>query len=233
MYKQNIILRFFLFFLVCILIIIPPIYAWTGNTHQWICDRANLTDINCASADYPKMQSEHPDINFKNHHCTANGYECSARKIADKYVAISSTTPYAREFAAHLYADSMVPVHWYSFDYDSCHKIFEDKVEEKLLEAENKQYLLFSNSYDFSVWNITMTCPAKFSKDNYSDVTLYVDNMYMDTVARYVSEQLHTSYVPTKVETIDLTPVAYFIIALLILILTLFIVFGLKNKNKN
>lgn len=205
-------------------------YAWTGYTHQWICDKANLSELNCALADTPKMQSEHPDIIFKNHHCTSNTYDCSARKIADKYMSIASTTPYARDFAAHLYADSMVPVHWYSFDYDSCHKIFEDKVAEKLRAAENVKYNILGSSIDFSVWNITMQCSAKVGK-NYTNVTVYVDNMYMDSVARYVADQMHSNYSTKEIKTYNLTPIIITLLVLVLLIFILFIFYGMKNSR--
>jgi hypothetical protein len=206
--------------------------AWTGYTHKWICDRANLSNLDCALADNPKIQSEHPDIIFKNHHCTENRFDCSARKVADKYMLMASTTPQARDFSAHLYADSMVPVHWYSFDYNSCHKIFENKVEEKLRKIENIRYDILDLSIDFSKWNITMQCSAKFGKDNYTDVTLYVDNMYMGTVARYVSEQMHSGYVKDEVEVYDLDTIMYILLALIIIIFILFIYFGMKNNSK-
>ena len=219
----------FVFFIILFIILYSSnTYAWTGYTHEWICNRANLSKLDCALADNPKIQSEHPDIIFKNHHCAENKFDCSARKIADKYIGLS--TPYARDFAAHLYADSMVPVHWYSFDYDSCHKIFEDKVEAKLRASENIKYDILGSSIDFSVWNITMQCSAKEGK-NYTNVTLYVDNMYMDSVARYVSEQLHSDYSPKALKTYNLTPLFIVLLIFIILIFILFIYFGLKNKR--
>jgi hypothetical protein len=221
--------RYFILVLL-FLITVGDTFAWTGYTHQWICDNAGLSELNCANADDPKMQSQHPDINFKNHHCTQGAYDCSARLIADKYLKINTTE--ARGFAAHLYSDSMVPVHWYSTDYDTCHKIFEDGVEEKLKNSQNIRYDLFNSQFDFSSWNITMQCPAKFGKENRT-VELYADNKYMDTVVRYISEQMHTAPDQKTVKEYDLTPILYVLIAFMIIILTLFILFGLKNRKNN
>ena len=220
-----------LMLLLMFLISISSAYAWTGYTHKWICDKINLTDTDCAAPDNPKVQSEHPDLNFRNHHCTANTHDCSARTVAAKYMVYS--TPDARGFVAHMYSDSMVPVHWYSTDYDTCHKIFEDAVEEKLRNSENIKYDLFKSSYDLSSWNISITCPAKFGKNESRNVTFYADNMYMDSVAKYVADQMKLSYSPTVVKTQDLTPILYLILAFLIIIFTLFVYFGMKNRKNN
>jgi len=204
--------------------------AWTGYTHEWICNKANLSNLDCTNADNPTIQSEHPDINFRYHHCASDLFDCDARTHADKFLAIN--TQESRGFAAHLYADSMVPVHWYSFDYNTCHKIFEDKVEEKLRKAESIKYDLFGSSIDFSKWNISMQCSTKIGK-NYTDVTLYVDNMYMDTVAKYVADQMHSNYVKEEVNVYDLTKVVYVLVAIIIMVFILFIYFGMKNRKNN
>jgi hypothetical protein len=216
-----------LMFILVFLVSITSVYAWTGYTHKWICDKINLTDTDCAAADKPKVQSEHPDLNFKNHHCTGNLHDCSARTVAAKYLVYSY--PEAKGYAAHLYSDSMVPAHWYSTDYDTCHKIFEDAVEEKIRNSENVKYNLFKSSYDLSVWNVSMICPAKFGKE-YKNVTLYADNLYMDITAKYVADQMYLSYAPTVVKTRDLTPLLYCILIFLILIFTLFVYMGMKNR---
>ncbi len=218
-------LRLIVIFILIIFVVITFAsysYSWTGYTHKWICDDANLSNLDCALADNSKIQSQHPDIIFKNHHCASNKYDCSARTVADKYLTLS--TPNAKDFAAHLYADSMVPVHWYGFDYDTCHKIFEDKVEEKLREAQDVKYSFLGSSIDFSEWNITMQCSTKIN-NNYTQVTLYVDNMYMDTVVNYVSEQMHSTPIKKELQTYDLTLA---LVITLFLILLLFILF-IKN----
>jgi len=202
--------------------------AWTSYTHTWICNKIGLNDTDCASADNPKVQSEHPDLNFKYHHCAGDAYDCDARTHAEKFLIINTSE--SRGFAAHLYADSMVPVHWYSFDYDTCHKIFEDKVEEKLRSSENVKYDIFGSTVDLSSWNVTMTCPAKFGKE-YKNVTVYADNQYMDMTAKYVADQMHISYTSTSIKSYDLTPIVYVFIAFLISIFALFMYFGMKNKN--
>jgi hypothetical protein len=209
--------------------ILPSTLAWTSYTHKWICDKIGLNDTDCAAADYPKVQSEHPDLSFKNHHCTADAYDCSARIVAAKYLTYSY--PEAKGYAAHMYSDSMVPVHWYSTDYDTCHKIFEDAVEEKLRKVESIKYNLFKSSYDFSTWNVTMQCQAKFGKEN-KTIELYVDNKYMDMTADYVATQMHIQYQPATVKDYDLTPYIYILLMFMILVLVLFIYFGMKNKKK-
>jgi|GEM_PF-1758256 len=209
-------------------------YAWTSYTHTWICNKAGLTELDCANADYPAMQSKYHDLSPVNHHCANNASDCNARKIADKYALINTTE--ARGFAAHLYADSLVPVHWYSTDYNTCHKIFEDKVEEKLRNTENVRYTLFKSKVDLSSWNITMQCIAKEGKTNVT-VVLNADNQYMDSVARYVAEKMgveSVSNAKTTTEMIkeyDLTPIIYIAIAFLIIIFALFLYYGLKAKQ--
>jgi hypothetical protein len=205
-------------------------YAWTGYTHKWICDRIGLDETDCASADYPKVQAEHTDLSFRFHHCTSNSFDCDARTHAANYLLNDSNQ--SRGFAAHMLSDSMVPVHWYSTDYETCHKIFEDSVEEKLRKADTASYLIFSSRYDLNKWNITMTCLAKFDKE-YKNVTMYVDNTYMDLTAKYVAEKLNVKYVEKPSKMIDWTPYAYLLISLLILIFMLFLYAGLKQKKKN
>jgi hypothetical protein len=146
---------------------------------------------------------------------------------ANEYLKINTTL--ARGFAAHLYSDSMVPVHWYSLDYDTCHKIFEDSVEKNLKNSEGLKYQLFSATYDFSAWNVTMRCPLKDG----TMVDLYADNKYMDMTAKYVASEMHSGYVEADTKIYDLTPILYLLIALLLIVLTLFIVMGMKNRKNN
>jgi len=213
------------------LITLSSVSAWTSYTHTWICERAGLSELDCAAADSPAMQSKYHDISPVNHHCANNATDCNARKIADKYVLINTTE--ARGFAAHLYADSLVPVHWYSTDYNTCHKIFEDKVEEKLRNAEEKNYKLLGKNYDFSKWNFSMTCIAKVGKVN-ETVLLYADNNYMDSVVKYVAEKMgvnSTAQLNTISKEYDLTPILVVAIIFLILALALFFYFGLRNRR--
>jgi len=211
------------------LILLFPSYthAWTGYTHTWICNHAGLSDLDCTNADNPQMQSTNPGINFRNHHCAEDAYDCAARVKANEYLKINTTL--ARGFAAHLYADSMVPVHWYSLDYDTCHKIFEDSVEKKLRDSEDVKYELFSSTYDLSTWNVTMSCPLKEG----TIINLYADDKYMELTAKYVASEMHSVYPENSDKTYDLTPIFYLFIALLLIVLTLFIVMGLKNKKNN
>jgi hypothetical protein len=211
------------------LLILPFTYAWTSYTHIWICDKAGLSELDCAAADTPVMQSKYKDASFRNHHCTDNSPDCSAREVADKFLSMNTTE--TRGLAAHLYADSMVPVHWYSTDYDTCHKIFEDKVEEKLRNSEDINYKMFGKEYDFSSWNFSMQCVAKYGKENRT-VDLYVDNTYMVSVARYVSEKMDSTPMVKEVKDYDVTPIVVLLIILVILVLLLFLYVGMKDKSK-
>ncbi|MGV8172161.1 MAG: hypothetical protein ACP5OA_05725, partial [Candidatus Woesearchaeota archaeon] len=129
------------------------------------------------------------------------------------------------------YADSMVPVHWYSTDYDTCHKIFEDKVEEKLRNADDVKYTLLGKEYDFSKWNLSMQCVAKYGKENRT-VDLYVDDVYMDTVAKYVAEKMYVDVAPKESKEYDATPVFILLLILIMLVFVLFIYYGMKNSRK-
>lgn len=226
--------RILFLLLFSILILINPVYSWSSYTHNWICEKAGLTEampgIDCANADYDEMQSRYKDMASVHHHCTLNSSNCSARIYADKQVMYSY--PQAAGFAAHLYADSMTPVHWYSTDYYTCHKIFEDKVEEKLRNSEDAGYSLFGKIYDFSAWNVSMQCNAKFGKLN-KTVELYADNIYMDSVAGYVADKMGVApQMDAKaVKYYDLTPALIFFIIILILLFILFFHFGMKNKR--
>ncbi|MGV8172413.1 MAG: hypothetical protein ACP5OA_07005 [Candidatus Woesearchaeota archaeon] len=222
-----------LLLLLVFLIMLNSVYAWSSYTHNWICDRAGLTEnilgIDCANADYDEMKSRYKDLASVHHHCTNNGSDCAARVYADKQAMYSY--PEAAGFAAHLYADSMTPVHWYSTDYKTCHKIFEDKVEEKLRNTEHKKYIVFGKEYDFSAWNITMYCPAKFGKENRT-VELYASNYYMDSVADYVAEKMHSETAPKESRVYDMTPILMLILILILLVFILFIYYGMKNSRK-
>lgn len=223
--------------LILMLVLVFIIYAgfssaWTGYTHDWICDKAGLPDdIDCAAADTPAIQSKYPDASFRNHHCTENQTDCSARKIADKYMVFSNSD--ARGISAHLYADSLVPVHWYSTDYNTCHKIFEDKVEEKIRDSEYKSYKLLGREYDFSEWNISMQCIAKYGKEN-KTVYLYADNQYMDSVAEYVAEKMGIAQEERpqpELKTYDFTPILILLIILIVILFVLFFYFGMKDRR--
>jgi hypothetical protein len=203
-------------------------YAWTSYTHNWICDKAGLPDLDCAAADNPVIQSEYKGASFRNHHCTNNEANCSARKVADKFLLINTTE--TRGLAAHLYADSTVPVHWYSTDYDTCHKIFEGKIEEKLWNAENTNYRVLGKDYDFSAWNLSMRCTAKFGKVN-KTVDLYADNKYMDSVAGYVAERMGSRSAVNTVEEYNLTPILIVLIIFIILVFILFFCSGLRSEK--
>ena len=201
------------------------VIAWTSYTHEWICNKAGLSELDCKSADYNTIKSQHPDLRSVNHHCTNDFDNCNARVYARKYLDINTLE--SRGFAAHLFADSMVPVHWYSLDYDSCHKVFEDKVEEKLKNSENIKYVLLGSTFDFSSWNVTMQCDDK--KNN--TIQLSADNQYMNQVAKYVAEEMYSNYMEQNVEEYDFSSVVIIVSALLTSVLILFLYNGFKNRK--
>jgi hypothetical protein len=203
--------------------------AWTGYTHKWLCEHAGLSDeVDCAAADRPSMQSKYKDVNFRNHHCSNNSTDCSARKVADKYILINTID--AKAISAHLYADSLVPVHWYSTDYTTCHKIFEDKIEEKLKNTEYAKYIFLGKDYDLSIWNVTMQCNAKFGKENRT-VELYVDNKYMEAVSLYIAEKVESKPKLPHVEVYDIDRILLSILLPFIIILFLSLLFMILKKR--
>jgi len=218
--------------LVSVIMSANPAFAWTSYTHKWICERAGIdakySGIDCATADYPSTQSKYHDASFVNHHCSYNATGCKARLIADKFLL--NDTLDALGIAAHLYADSLVPVHWYSTDYDACHKIFEDKVEKRLQNSGKERYVLFGSSFDTSSWNITMQCVT--TDKTHQTITLYADNNYMDDVARYVAGKIGSTPAEKGVKEYDLSPIFYFLVVFIILVLILFFYFGFKNKKR-
>jgi hypothetical protein len=75
-----------------------------------------------------------------------------------------------------------------------------------------------------------MQCQAKFGKEN-KTVIVYADNMYMDSVAKYVADRMHVEYRTATIKTYDLTPIVYLALAFLVIIFAIFIYFGLKNRE--
>ncbi len=201
--------------------------AWTSDTHRWICNHAELTDLDCANADIPAVQKNYSGLGFVNHHCANNESDCAARKTAIKFQAMNSTI--TNGFAAHLYADSMVPVHWYSLDYYSCHKIFEDRVENEIAYAGNTKYILFGQQFrDATQWSFTQECSDK-------DGTIHelsASNTYMDGVVNYVAEKMGTTPQKTQSAIIDLTPIAITVMVIAVMLFILLFVFGRKNLKK-
>ena len=198
-------------------------YAWTSYTHRWICERANLSEIDCANADYSDVQKKYKDLAPVHHHCAGNSTDCYARLYAEKFLEMNTTL--TSGFAAHLYSDSLVPVHWDSYDYKSCHSVFESLVEQKIEQSENVRYTLFGREFDSSYWNITMRCPD--SKGVIK--TLYVDSDYMNYVVRYVAEKMNSTYSEREIRSYDLTPAIFLSVALSLSII-LFLI--LRNKKQ-
>lgn len=149
----------FALFIILFLLAINFTSAWSGYTHDWICERAGLGELDCHAADNVQVQKGYPGLGFVNHHCTNNSNLCSARVSANKFKEMG--TPETLGFAAHLYADALVPVHWHSYDYDSCHGIFEDRIEENLKNSNYFKIKIFNDVMDMSYWSVNMTCYAK------------------------------------------------------------------------
>lgn len=208
-----------------VIIISNNTYSWTGYTHEWICNNAGLSNIDCRNADNPQIQKNYSGLNFKNHHCTNNSELCTARFQAEKFKNLNSTI--TSGFAAHLYADSMVPVHWYSLDYESCHKKFEDKVEFELKNSENLEYRFFGSRFDFSNWSFTMQCIDKSG----DIVLLSASNDYMLNVSKYVSEKMNSTPQVTEKKTYNLNYLFLLILIFFMIIFILLIFYGRKNKK--
>lgn len=204
--------------------------AWSSQTHIWICSHAGLSGLDCANADIPAVQKNYSGLGSVNHHCADNATDCAARKTALKFQLMNSTDKTITDgFAAHLYADSLTPAHWYSLDYYSCHKIFEDKVEEELKSAGDTRYELFGQQLsDSTQWSLTIECA-----DN-KGITreLSASNVYMDGVVKYVAEKMGSTPQKEQPKTIDLTPILVAVVAIAILLLILLIVFGKKVVRK-
>lgn len=107
-------------------------FAWSCETHQQLCDAANLSDLDCCRADREKI----PGMTL--HHCSNNATRCEARIAAESYAK-------QPDIVAHLIADSYSPVHWYVFT-DECHSKYESAV----------------SKLDWTVGgNLTMNCELK------------------------------------------------------------------------
>ncbi|MFA5796475.1 MAG: hypothetical protein WC916_00370 [Candidatus Woesearchaeota archaeon] len=201
------------------------ILAWTSDTHEWICNHAGLPDLDCKNADYPAVQKNYSGLGFVNHHCANNAIDCAARRTAVKFKAMNTTI--TDGFAAHLYADSLVPVHWYSLDYYSCHKIFEDRVEYELQHAGTTVYAIFGDIIDTTKWSFTMECTDK------KDVShkLAASNEYMNGVVERVAEKMGSTPTTPSINTVNLTaPVI--IIVLVVIVLVILILFGRKTAKR-
>ncbi len=199
--------------------------AWTGYTHDWICNNAGLSNLDCHSADNVQVQKEYPGLGFVNHHCTNNSNLCSARKSALKFKEMG--TPETAGFAAHLYADALVPVHWHS--HDSCHSVFEKKIEEALKSTGRYKIKIFSDVIYASYWSVNMTCYAKDIDEN---VALYADSNYMEYVVNSVSVSMDSEIIEFSPKVYDLTWIVVVILFIFVLLLILFFIMGFRNKKK-
>jgi hypothetical protein len=153
--------------LIAILLLSSIAYAWNCETHTYICEQAGLGNLDCCLADsnYTPGLSEH--------HCANNTDDCEAREAAREYLEAGRP-----EIAAHLFADSMSPPHWYSFtDEDSsrCHSSVETKVGTRLQPDST------------TIWPVTaIGCHTKDGRI----VDLDVDMAYMIRVIGYVSNEV-------------------------------------------
>lgn len=156
-----------LIFIIAINLIAINSYAWTGETHQYICNEAGYPDLDCARADRERTPSPYY------HHCENNLPDCRARIKAREFQQQGQL-----DISAHLWADSQVPVHWVSLDYNSCHGPFEKKVEKAIKSGENE-------------WSINQTCIVD-GKEVFYDF----DSERMKAVIRYVKNQLYMAQIP-------------------------------------
>lgn len=129
--------------LLVLLIVSSIATAWSCSTHQYICDEAGLSNLDCCYAD-----REQEPLAFY-HHCASNTTDCKARTFANKYLnsgpEYNMTTEVKTQIWAHLISDSYCPVHWESLT-SKCHSEFEDKVE-SMVEKQN-----------YENWTVTTTC---------------------------------------------------------------------------
>jgi hypothetical protein len=149
-----------------ILVLLATALPWNGATHSYICGLAGIS-ADCVSAD--------GDVNARYHACRGNASDCPAREKAryylEDYNKSGNTTSLG--YAAHLFADSMTPAHWYSLDYDKCHGVFEEKVGKYVGKG-------------VAGWSVSLNCTAKTGEN----VTLFADEAYLGIVAGYVRNQM-------------------------------------------
>ena len=151
-----------LFFI--LVIIIKPVNAWSCDTHKYICQ--DLVGVNCCIADNREYQGNFEKSAPYWHHCSNNNTDCEARVAAEYHKANNNLDMYY-----HLVGDSYSPPHWYSTDYNSCHGLFERKVERHIENNDTN-------------WEVEVKCISKVG-DN---ITLFADDEYIESVRRIVTE---------------------------------------------
>ena len=137
--------------------------AWSGYTHQWICDKAGLSQYNCSIADDSSYQKK-VQVSNNGHLCLNNSDGCRARVLAEKFFFSHP------ELSLHLWADSMTSVHWYNFGFEGCHAEFEDCVNSNLK---------FGNTN----WECSIECADLVTRQKHTN---YADYPYMLSVVDYV-----------------------------------------------
>lgn len=160
-------------FCLALLCLFASALAWDCTTHTYICDKAGI-NLDCCAADKSDFQKEHAKTSPYYHHCADNSSNCLARSVADEYAALPGDD--SKAIAAHLYADSLTPAHWYSTNYDACHSPFESAVGNAIKAGT-------------AGWRVEQECTNK--KDN-STVVLSADLAYLDEVVQYVQAKLGT-----------------------------------------
>jgi len=143
--------------------------AWGCTTHQWICEQAGFGGLDCCEAD--------GNVSPVFHHCADNAPDCKARiKAAELFNA-------SPNFAAHLYADSLSPPHWYSFnesDYYSCHTRFEREVNDRV---------------GLSNWTLGRSCGTRDGQVVYVEAS----DVYLAQVVAYVKASMANADAPIPV----------------------------------
>lgn len=150
-----------------LLMLAVPAFAWNAATHASICEAAGVS-ADCVSAD--------GDVNARYHACRGNASDCPAREKARYYLEDYRKTGNGTSlgYAAHLFADSMTPAHWYSLDYDKCHGVFEKRVGKYVENGSTG-------------WGVSLDCVSKTGEN----VTLFADEAYLGDVAGYVRNQIN------------------------------------------
>lgn len=151
--------------LIVFLLLFSPVFAWNSVTHAYICEAAGIS-ADCVSAD--------GDVNPRYHACRGNVSDCPAREKARYYLEDyrKSGNGTSLGYAAHLFADSVTPAHWYSLDYEKCHGVFEERVGKYVKNGSTN-------------WRVSLDCVSKTGEN----VTLFADSAYLEDVANYVRAQ--------------------------------------------
>lgn len=169
--------------LLFILIFLPFVSAWGGETHVRLCP--DNYEIDCNVADSFEFQRNNPHANTWYHVCYDNTENCMPRLAAKyflkRYYLEGKSDQDLLGAAAHLFQDASCPLHWYPgfkiFGQDRFLsaprriKIIESEVDSRLLNREED-------------WNIQIEF-----KGNDIDVNKkYLDNLKKET-SEFISKE--------------------------------------------